>query len=107
LVGKLFLKSSKPRSRKFEGHFAIYKSKTLLELNFLSFLGKKKEEHKTDKEVAVSMREFRRSFAIPRGVDVTKLKSKFQNGVLSIEAPKYSPPAAVSHERKIAIEHQK
>jgi HSP20 family molecular chaperone IbpA len=77
---------------------------------FLVIEGAKKQrkEQEGDKGfvIAVSTQKFQRSFVVPQGVDVQKLRSSFgQDGTLCIEAPKVLRPEQMPGERNIQIEH--
>jgi len=71
---------------------------------FLVVHGKHGERKETEGATGFVKREFTRSFAIPNGVDLARLKSNLMgDGSLIIEAPKRSD-LPIAHERAIPIE---
>jgi HSP20 family protein len=74
----------------------------------LTISGEKREERE-EKEKSYHFSErrygsFRRSFAVPQGVDRDKVEATFKNGVLSLTLPK--TPEAVQQQKKIEVKAQ-
>lgn len=71
----------------------------------ITIRGEKSEEKKTDKEDChLSERRygaFRRSFALPSGIEAEKISADFTNGVLTVSMPKSAE--AKQKERKIEV----
>lgn len=63
-----------------------------IENNVLSIRGEKRSEEKKDEKnyhlTERSYGTFQRRFSLPEGVDLDKVKAKFNNGVLTMELPK-------------------
>ena len=74
-----------------------------LEDNVLTVSGERKFEAREGegsfRRVERSYGTFRRSFALPRGVDSTKVEAKFKDGVLTLTLPK----SEVAKGRKITV----
>ncbi len=74
-----------------------------IEDNVLTVSGERKFEKSDDqgifRRVERSYGTFRRSFALPRGVDPSKVEAKFEDGVLSLTLPK----SEMAKSRKIAV----
>jgi len=71
----------------------------------LTIRGQKQEEKEEKKEnYHVHERRFgsfRRSFAVPEGVDTDKIEGSFKNGILTVRLPK--KPEAIKAEKKIEV----
>ena len=74
-----------------------------IENNVLTVSGERKFEKSDDegtfRRVERSYGTFRRSFALPRTVDSTKVEAKFEDGVLTLALPK----SEVAKSRKITV----
>ena len=74
-----------------------------IEDNVLTVSGERKFEKSDDggtfRRVERSYGTFRRSFALPRGIDSTKVEAKFEDGVLSLTLPK----SELAKSRKITV----
>lgn len=78
--------------------------------NMLTISGEKhddREEKDKDKNYHFSERRygsFRRSFALPQGIDRDKIEANFKNGVLALTLPK--TPEAMQQQKKIEVKTQ-
>ncbi len=74
-----------------------------IEDNVLTVSGERKfeknEDEGTFRRVERSYGTFRRSFALPRGVDPSKVEAKFEDGVLTLNLPK----SELAKSRKITV----
>ncbi len=74
-----------------------------IEDNVLTVSGERKFEKSDDggtfRRVERSYGTFRRSFALPRGVDSAKVEAKFEDGVLTLTMPK----SELAKSRKISV----
>ncbi len=74
-----------------------------IEDNVLTVSGERKFEESDDdgtfRRVERSYGTFRRSFALPRGVDSAKVEARFEDGVLNLTLPK----SEVAKSRKITV----
>lgn len=77
----------------------------LLDENLLTIRGEKKEEREEKKRnyhfSELSYGEFRRSLALPSGIDREKVKATFKKGVLKLTLPKTT--ASVAQRKRIEI----
>ena len=76
--------------------------------DILTISGEKREEREEkEKNYHFSERRygsFRRSFAVPQGIDRDKIEASFKNGVLALTLPK--TPDAITQQKKIEIKAQ-